>query len=123
MPLTADAPGRGASGRRDRATVGATIAELIHAAEVGRVLSPAGEPYSRAEVRELRAALGHVEAELGSLPLRLLRHHYVEALLDDLRAAGLSAHREGAILDGLDALYAHEATLRPQREANGSTPT
>src|SRR4051812_49185281 len=117
MRPTADVPGRGDFGRRDRATVAAAIAELIRAAEVGRARGPAGEPYTRSQVRELRAALGHVEAELGSLPLRLLRHHHVETLLDDLRSAGLSPHREAAIFDGLDALYGHEETTRRQQAA------
>src|SRR5215210_4046749 len=112
MRLTVDPPGRGDSGRRVRATVGAAIATLLRAAEVGRARNTAGEPYTRSEVRELRAALGHVEAELGSLPLRLLRHHHVEALLDDLRSEGLSPHRERGILDALDALYANEETVR-----------
>ena len=117
MSITVDRPGRGDSGRRDRATVGAAIAELVHAAEVGRARGPAGEPYTRSQVRELRAALGHVDAELGSLPLRLLRHHHIETLLEDLRAHGLSPHRERAILDALDALYAQEHAVRKERPA------
>jgi hypothetical protein len=129
MSSTADRAGRGDSGRRDRATVGAAIAELVRAAEVGRARGPAGEPYTRSQVREMRAALGHVDAELGSLPMRLLRHRHVETLLEDLRAHGLSPHRERAILDALDALYAQEHVVRKERAArneraaSAQTPT
>jgi hypothetical protein len=123
MRPAVDVPGRGDFGRRDRGTVGAAIAELIHAAEVGRARSPAGEPYTRSEVRELRIALGEIEAELGSLPLRLLRHRHVDALLEDLRREGLSAHRERAILDALDALYVQEEAAAKESTTGGRTPT
>src|SRR4051794_14153249 len=106
MGPTADVPSHGGFGRRDEGTVGAAIAELIHAAEGGRARGPAGEPYTPSKVRELRIALGEIDAELGSLPLPLLRHRHVETLLEDLRREGLSGRAERAILEALDALYA-----------------
>ena len=115
MRSTVDAPGRGDSGRRDRSSVGAAVAELIRAAEDGRAQGPGGETYTRAQLRDLRAALSHVDAELGSLPLQSLRHRHVDALLGDLREGGLSARRENAILDALDLLYAQRAASRTER--------
>lgn len=123
MRPTVDAPGRGDARRRDRSNVGGAIAELLRAAEDGRAQSPSGEPYTRAQLRDLRAALGHLDAELGSLPLESLRHRHVEGLLQDLRDDGLSARRETAILDALDLLYAQRAESRKQRPAGARTPT
>jgi hypothetical protein len=56
--------------------------------------------------RELRAAISHVDAELGTLPVRSVRPRHLEALLDDLRNAGLSLRREAAMVDALHALFA-----------------
>jgi hypothetical protein len=123
MRSTFDAPGRGDLRRRDRSSVGAAIAELIRVAEDGRAQDSAGKTYTRAQRRDLRAALGHLDAELGSLPLQSLRHRHVDALLQDLREEGLSERRENAILDALDLLYAHRTESRKERAAAGRTPT
>jgi hypothetical protein len=123
MRPTVDALGRGDSRRRVRASVGGALAELIRAAEDGRAQTPAGRPYTRAQLRDLRAALGHVDAELGSLPLQALRHRHVDALVQDLRQEGLSARRETAILDALDLLYEERAASRKERPAGARTPT
>jgi hypothetical protein len=123
MRSTFDAPGRGDSRRRDRSSVGGAIAELVRAAEDGRARGPAGETYTRAQLRDLRSALSHLDAELGSLPLQSLRHRHVDALLQDLREEGLSARRENALLVALDLLYAHRAESRKERPAETRTPT
>jgi hypothetical protein len=73
-------------------TVSDAIAELVRSES------------STARQRELRAALSHVDADLGTMPLSSLRSRHVVALLDDLREAGLSARREAAILDAVDSL-------------------
>jgi len=82
-------------GQRDTGepTVGAAIAGLVEATAPGP------------ERRELRAALSHVDAELGSLPLRDVSPRRVDELIDDLRAEGLSESREAAILDAVDELF------------------
>jgi len=67
---------------------------------------------SQAERRALRAPLSHVDAELGSLPLRAVRARHVAALLDKLRDAGLSPRREDAILDAVGSLYAFAIARR-----------
>ena|SRR5215204_3512586 len=123
MSSTVDAPGRGGFGRRDRSSVGGAITELLRAAEDGRALSPAGEPYTRAQMRDLRAALSHLDAELGSLPLKSLRHRHVDALLEDLREEGLSTRRETAILSALDLLYAERTARQEERPAASRAPT
>ncbi len=81
-------------------SVSALIAEYVSA-----IASPA-------ERRALRAPLSHVDAELGSLPLRAVRARHVAALLDKLRDAGLSPRRETAILDAVGSLYAFAIARR-----------
>jgi hypothetical protein len=93
------------------ATVGAATAELLSAAEANAS--------SRAELRELRAALSHIDAELGPLPLRELDEEHVQALVGRLRAAGLSPERERAIVSAVDALRSQ----RPTGAVDGPTAT
>ena len=93
------------------ATVGAASAELLSAAEANAS--------SRAELRELRAALSHIDAELGPLPLRALDDEHVQALVGGLRVAGLSPERERAIVSAVDALRSQ----RPTGPVDGPTPT
>ncbi len=56
--------------------------------------------------RELRSALSHVSAELGTMPVRAVRAHHLVTMIDKLHAAGLSARRELAVLDALSELFA-----------------
>jgi hypothetical protein len=56
--------------------------------------------------RELRAALSHIDAELGTMPVRNVRTRHLAALLDDLETAGISPRRETAVIDALDAVFA-----------------
>lgn len=60
---------------------------------------------SAAERRELRSALSHVAADIGTMPFERVRAQHLLAVLDDARAAGLSGRREKAIIDALFALY------------------
>ena len=75
-------------------SVSSVIAELVRTT---------GSP---AERRELRAALSHVDAELGAMPLRAVGSRHLTAVLDDLDDAGLSARRQTAVVDALHSLYA-----------------
>ena len=61
---------------------------------------------SAGERRELRAALSHVDAELGTMPVRAVRSRHLTALLDDLGDAGLSPRRQTAVVDALHVVYA-----------------
>ena len=65
-----------------------------------------GSAGTAGERRELRAALSHVDAELGTMPMRAIRTRNVMAMLDDLYEAGLSARRQDAVVDALRSLYA-----------------
>jgi hypothetical protein len=58
------------------------------------------------ERRELRAALSHVDAELGTMPIRTVRPRTLVGLLGDLRAAGLSPRRRVAVIEALRSLFA-----------------
>ena len=115
MYVDADVQGRGGESRRDPASVGAAAAELLRAAEAGSS--------SRAQLRELRAALSHIDAELGPMPLSELRDDHVRALVGSLRAAGLSASRERAVLDAIDALRPRPRPRRSAGPAQPPTPT
>jgi site-specific recombinase XerD len=72
-------------------------------AVIGEFVAAAG---TVAERRERRAALSHVDAGLGTMPIRSVRTRNLAALLDDLYEAGLSARREAAVVDALHSLYA-----------------
>jgi hypothetical protein len=56
--------------------------------------------------RQLQAALSHVDAELGSMPLRNVRSRHIAALLDDLHDAGLSPRRETAVVEAVGSVFA-----------------
>jgi hypothetical protein len=71
-----------------------------------------GESGSAAERRGLRAALSHVDAELGTMPIRAVRTRHLTALLDELYDAGLSARREAGIVDALHSLFAFAVARR-----------
>jgi hypothetical protein len=62
--------------------------------------------------RELRSALSHVDAELGTMPIRNVRPRHLTALLDDLDQAGLSPRREAAVVDALHSLFAFAVARR-----------
>jgi hypothetical protein len=55
--------------------------------------------------RELRSALSHVAAELGTIPVRHIRSWHVEALLEKLSDAGLNPRRQAAVVDALHAVF------------------
>jgi hypothetical protein len=81
-------------------SVGAVIAAFAEATDPGR-----GR-------RELRSPLSHIDAELGTMPIRRVRARHVVALLDDLRAAGLSPKRQMAVINALHSLFAFAITRR-----------
>ena len=56
--------------------------------------------------RELRSALSHIDAELGTMPIRRVRARNIRAMLDDLADAGLSPRREAAVVDALHGVFA-----------------
>jgi hypothetical protein len=59
--------------------------------------------------RELRSALSHIDAELGTMPIRHIGPRTIRAMLDDLADAGLSPRREAAVIDALHGVFAYAA--------------
>lgn len=62
--------------------------------------------------RELRAAISHVDAELGTIPVRAVRSRHVSAMLARLRRAGLSSRRQSAVLEALHSLFSFALARR-----------
>jgi hypothetical protein len=93
------APSRPLSPAPGDASLGAVIAAFL------------AEPATGGE-RELRSALNHVDAELGTTPIADVRPRHLTALLDDLRDAGLSPRRQAAVSDALSALFAYAVARR-----------
>ena len=56
--------------------------------------------------REWRAALSHVKAELGRMPVRAVRARHVSELLDQLRQAGMPPQRADTLFEALRAVFA-----------------
>jgi hypothetical protein len=90
-----------------REELGGVIADFVYDAQNGDALDTAGEPYTREGLRELRAALSHVDSELGGLTVDVISGRDVQDMLDGVRAAGLPARRVNAIVMALHALYAY----------------
>jgi hypothetical protein len=93
------APSRPLSPGTGDASLGAVIAEFL------------AERATLAD-RDLRAALNHVDAELGTMPVGSVRPRHVTALLDDLHGAGLSLRRVTAVADALRAVFAYAVERR-----------
>ena len=65
-----------------------------------------GSAGTAGERRDRRAALSHVDAALGTMPMRAIRSRNLTAMLDDLDEAGLSPRRQDAVVEALHSLYA-----------------
>jgi hypothetical protein len=90
-----------------RNPVESVIADFLRDAQEGRALAVGGRPYTREELRELRAALIHIASELGTMSLEDVRGWDVRALIDRLRDAGLSPNRLTSVVQGFRSLYAY----------------
>jgi hypothetical protein len=95
-----------ASPRTTGVELGAAVADFRRTARESRARRFDGRPYSRAELGELRSALTYVDSELGSAGIEALRTQRVQGLIDELREAGLSERRLGAIVDALRTIFA-----------------
>jgi hypothetical protein len=74
---------------------------------VADFLAAAATTRTRSELRELRGALSHVASELGTMDVGDVRARDVQALLDDLHAAGLPPSRISAVVEALRSLFAY----------------
>lgn len=102
----------------DRAELSALIDDFLQAAEDGTVRDARGQQYSSEGVRSLRGALSYVDSELGSMDVQDVRRRHVQALVNQLRGAGVAPARILAIVDALGSLYAYAI----RRELVGFSP-
>lgn len=79
--------------------LGSVIADYLRDAEARAA--------TRADVRDLRRDLTHVASALGATPVDAIRGRDVQALLDDLLAAGVSPDHLRSTVDSLRSLYAY----------------
>jgi hypothetical protein len=98
--------------------LGAVIDEFLQAAEDGRARDRNGDSYTPDRLRQLRGALSYVDSALGSTSLEDVRRRHVQAMLDQLRAAGVTADRLTSIAASLRSLYGYAI----QRDLVGYSP-
>ncbi|MFL5842476.1 MAG: hypothetical protein ACJ77Z_18680 [Thermoleophilaceae bacterium] len=87
--------------------VSAVIREFLGAAERGEARDHAGAAYNRQRVSEMRAGLAYVEGQMGSALIQSVRRRHVQALVDELHAAGLSSDRVIAVISTLRELFVY----------------
>jgi hypothetical protein len=90
-----------------RIELGVIVEEYLRAVEDGLANDRYGRPHTLASLRTLRAGLGHVHAELGTIPIQDVRRSDLRNLLGQLRAAGVDAGRVDAVADGLHELFSY----------------
>jgi hypothetical protein len=94
-------------------TVAEAADEFVDAAEAGRALNRSGRPYMPSALRDLRGILEyHVGPAIGEMPLREVRRHHVQALVDRLGAERLSESRIRSVVSALRALYGYAIERR-----------
>ena len=94
-------------------TVAEAADEFIVAAEAGRALNRSGRPYMPSALRDLHGILEyHVGLDLGEMPLRDIRRHHVQSLVDRLGAERLSESRIRSVVSALRALYGYAIERR-----------
>ena len=98
--------------------LGAVIDEFLDAAEDGRARDRNGSAYPPERLRQLRGALSYVDSALGSTPIEDVRRRHVQAMLEQLRASGVTTDRLTSIAAALRSLYAYAI----QRDLVGYSP-
>jgi hypothetical protein len=102
----------------NRSDLGAVIDEFLQAAEDGTARDRNGAPYPPERLRQLRGALSYVDSALGTTPLEDVRRRHVQAMLEQLRASGVTTDRLTSIVAALRSLYAYAI----QRDLVGYSP-
>jgi hypothetical protein len=100
------------------AELGAVIDEFLQDAEDGRAHDRNGNAYPPERLRQLRGSLSYVDSALGSTNLEDIRRRHVQAMVDQLRAAGVTTDRVTSITAALRSLYAYAI----QRDLVGYSP-
>jgi hypothetical protein len=102
----------------DGSQLGAVIDEFLQSAQDGRARDRNGDPYSPERLRQLRGTLSYVDSALGSTKLEDVRRRHVQAMLEQLRASGVTTDRLTSIAAALRSLYAYAI----QRDLVGYSP-
>ncbi|MEN3311930.1 MAG: hypothetical protein V7645_1259 [Actinomycetota bacterium] len=100
------------------AELGAVIDEFLQDAEDGQAHDRNGHSYPPERLRQLRGALSYVDSALGSTNIEDVRRRHVQAMVDQLQAAGVTADRVTTITTALRSLYAYAI----QRDLVGYSP-
>jgi hypothetical protein len=100
------------------AELGAVIDEFLQDAEDGRAHDRNGNSYPPERLRQLRGALSYVDSALGSTNIEDVRRRHVQAMVDQLQAAGVTSDRVTSITAALRSLYAYAI----QRDLVGYSP-
>jgi hypothetical protein len=87
--------------------LGSVIDDFLGAAESGLARDAAGIPYTGERLARLRSALGHVDAEIGTMPIEDVRRRHLQSLIDQLYASGLGIGQIGETVDALSSLYVY----------------
>jgi hypothetical protein len=96
----------------DGPSVAATIDAFLAAVDDGAAHDRDGRPYDHAADRELRWWLGgHLRETLGAVPIDDVRRRHLEALVDELRYAGISPRRLHRLAVALGALFEYAGAL------------
>jgi hypothetical protein len=103
---TAQARAPRAAATRPGESVHETIVDFLEAADRGAALDRYGRAFSPESARELRWCLsGHVDERLGAMDVGAVNRRDLEALVDELAAAGVARRRLRAVAKSLRALY------------------
>jgi hypothetical protein len=100
------------------AELGAVIDEFLQDAEDGKARDRDGNPYSPERLRQLRGALSYVDSSLGSTEIEDVRRRHIQAMVDQLQSAGVTADRVTSITAAMRSLYAYAI----QRDLVGYSP-
>jgi hypothetical protein len=88
-------------------SVGTVIKDFLAAAERGEAHERSGAAYTRLRLSQIRAGLAYVDSEMGGSPLQAVRRRNVQALVDQLHAAGLSSDRVIEVVSTLRELFVY----------------
>ena len=88
---------------------GPSVGTVIHdfLASASRGLGSGPDDPSRERLRQVTAGLGYVDAELGPRRIQTIRRRHIQALVDQLEAAGMSAELINSVIDALRVLFSY----------------
>jgi hypothetical protein len=87
--------------------LGSVIDDFLGAAQSGLARDAAGIPYTGERLARLRSVLGHVDAEIGTMPIDDVRRRHLQSVIDQLYASGWQMDQIGETVDALSSLYVY----------------